>query len=86
MQYVIKSVGSVLKAVCECTEGSDRKYVISTTCFLFVFFLFFVFKKKKRLFSSFSTTVKDLTELRQVASIFKAETNIDILSFKHLTF
>lgn len=37
MQYVIKSVGSVLKAVCECTEGSDRKYVISTTCFLFVF-------------------------------------------------
>lgn len=83
MQYVIKSVGSVLKAVCECTEGSDRKYVISTTCFLFV--LFFL-KKKKRLFSSFSTAVKDLTELRQVASIFKAETNIDILSFKHLTF
>lgn len=82
MQYVIKSVGSVLKAVCECTEGSDRKYVISTTCFLFVCF----FKKKKRLFSSFSTAVKDLTELRQVASIFKAETNIDILSFKHLTF
>lgn len=36
MQYVIKSVGSVLKAVCECTEGSDRKYVISTTCFLFL--------------------------------------------------
>lgn len=84
MQYVIKSVGSVLKAVCECTEGSDRKYVISTTCFLFVFCFFF--KKKKRLFSSFSTAVKDLTELRQVASIFKAETNIDILSFKHLTF
>lgn len=82
MQYVIKSVGSVLKAVCECTEGSDRKYVISTTCFLFVLFFFF----KKRLFSSFSTAVKDLTELRQVASIFKAETNIDILSFKHLTF
>lgn len=82
MQYVIKSVGSVLKAVCECTEGSDRKYVISTTCFLFVF----VFFLKKRLFSSFSTAVKDLTELRQVASIFKAETNIDILSFKHLTF
>lgn len=44
MQYVIKSVGSVLKAVCECTEGSDRKYVISTTCFLFV--LFFLKKKK----------------------------------------
>lgn len=83
MQYVIKSVGSVLKAVCECTEGSDRKYVISTTCFLFVLFFFFL---KKRLFSSFSTAVKDLTELRQVASIFKAETNIDILSFKHLTF
>lgn len=81
MQYVIKSVGSVLKAVCECTEGSDRKYVISTTCFLFVFVFL-----KKRLFSSFSTAVKDLTELRQVASIFKAETNIDILSFKHLTF
>lgn len=45
MQYVIKSVGSVLKAVCECTEGSDRKYVISTTCFLFVF-CFFLKKKK----------------------------------------
>lgn len=72
MQYVIKSVGSVLKAVCECTEGSDRKYVISTTCFLFL---------KKRLFSSFSTAVKDLTELRQVASILKPK---QILIFCHL--